>query len=221
LGVVARGGGGGGRTAEDAEIAEKRKKEDSGVDEWTASQPPAELPLTLPFFPSAISAFSAVLSLFLCRSSRIMRTIGPAASARNGSGGRTAMSMSLNELTGAIIGAAMKVHRTLGPGLLESAYRACLAYELEKMGLRVEREKPVPVVYDDVHLECGFRADMVVEGRVVVEAKAKQKLHPADHAQIISHLRLLGLPVGLLINFHEVVLKDGIKRVVNDYREEG
>ncbi|MCI0640980.1 MAG: GxxExxY protein [Gemmataceae bacterium] len=128
--------------------------------------------------------------------------------------------MTLNELTGIIIGAAIKVHKALGPGLLESAYQACLAYELQKLGLRVEREKPIPVIYEEVHMECGFRADLLVEGSVIVEAKAKQALLPVDEAQILSHLRLLQLQVGLLINFHVVVLKDGIKRVVNNYVEE-
>lgn len=128
--------------------------------------------------------------------------------------------MALNDLTSAIIGAAIKVHRTLGPGLLESAYRVCLAYELRKLGLRVEEEKPIPVIYEEVRLECDFRADLLVEGQVVVECKAKEKLHPVDKAQVASHLRLLNLQVGLLINFHELLLKDGIQRIVNNYREE-
>jgi GxxExxY protein len=128
--------------------------------------------------------------------------------------------MKLNEITSAVIGAAIKVHQKLGPGLLESAYKVCLAYELEKLGLSVQREKPIPVIYDDQKLDCGFRADMMVQGLVLVEAKAKQSLHPIDEAQLLSHLRLLNLQVGLLINFHVVVLKDGIKRIVNNYREE-
>ena len=127
--------------------------------------------------------------------------------------------MSINDITGAIIGAAIKVHQKLGPGLLESAYEACLEFELKKLGLRVERQKPVPVIYEEVHLDCGFRADLLVEGLVIVELKAKDKLHPIDEAQILSHLRLLNLQVGLLINFHEVLLKNGIKRMVNNYRE--
>jgi len=126
--------------------------------------------------------------------------------------------MNINQITEKIIGAAMKVHRSLGPGLLESAYEACLAYELERSGLRVERQKPVPVVYDEVKLECGFRADLLVENKVVVELKAKECLHPIDQAQLLSHLRLLNLQVGLLINFHVEVLKDGIKRMVNNYQ---
>jgi GxxExxY protein len=102
--------------------------------------------------------------------------------------------------------------------LLESAYEACLACELGKLGLRVERQKAVPLIYESVKLECGFRAD-VVEGRVVVELKCKEALHPVDEAQLLSHLRLLDIPVGLLINFHVVLLKDGLKRMVNNYRE--
>jgi GxxExxY protein len=122
-------------------------------------------------------------------------------------------------LTSQVIGAAIKVHRKLGPGLLESAYEACLAYELESLGLRVQRQRAVPLVYGTVKLECGFLADLVVEGRVVVEIKCKEALHPVDHAQLLSHLRLLDIQVGLLINFHVVQLKDGIKRVVNNYQE--
>jgi GxxExxY protein len=128
--------------------------------------------------------------------------------------------MTTNELTYAIIGAAMKVHRVLGPGLLESAYEACLAYELEKLGFRVERQRTAPVIYEEVKIDCGFRADLLVEGQVIVELKAKEKLHPIDAAQALSHLRLLKLPVGLQINFHAIDLKEGIKRIVNGYEEE-
>ena len=118
-----------------------------------------------------------------------------------------------------IIGAAIKIHRRLGPGLLESAYEACLAYELEKVGLYVQRQKAVPLVYEMVKLDCGFRADLVVNGEVVVEIKCKEALHPVDQAQLLSHLRLLNLHVGLLINFHVAFLKDGITRMVNNYQE--
>jgi len=121
------------------------------------------------------------------------------------------------DLSNEIIGAAIAVHRRLGPGLLESAYEACLAYELLRLGKRVERQKPVPVVYDGVKLDCGFRADLVVESGVVVELKCKEALHPVDDAQLLSHLRLLNISVGLLINFHVVLLKNGIKRLVNNY----
>ena len=129
--------------------------------------------------------------------------------------------MRSSDLTPEIINAAIKIHRRLGPGLLESAYEACIAHELQLAGMRVERQKPVPLFYDTVKLECGFRADLVVEGRVVVELKCKEALHPVDEAQLLSHLRLLNIPVGLLINFHVVLLKDGIRRMVNNYREDG
>ena len=127
--------------------------------------------------------------------------------------------MTINDLTQAIIGAAIEVHRRLGPGLLESAYRVCLAYELRKRGFEVVEEQPIPVVYDDVKLECGFRADLLVNRLVVVELKAKTAIHPVDQAQMLSHLRLMNLSVGLLINFHEVKLVDGVHRIVNKYRE--
>ena len=127
--------------------------------------------------------------------------------------------MEMNHLTQAIIGAAIEVHQRLGPGLLESAYRACLAYELRKRGFEVQEEVPVPVVYDEVKLECGFRADVIVNRQVVVELKAKTTIHPVDKAQTLSHLRLLGLQVGLLINFHEVKLVDGVHRIVNNFVE--
>lgn len=127
--------------------------------------------------------------------------------------------MHLSQITSDIIGAAIRIHRRLGPGLLESAYEACLAYELEGLGFRAQRQKPVPLVYEGVKLECGFRADLVVDGQVVVEIKCKEAVHPVDYAQLLSHLRLLDLEVGLLINFHVVLLKDGIKRIVNNYHE--
>lgn len=123
------------------------------------------------------------------------------------------------DITPQIIGAAIKVHRRLGPGLLESAYEACLAYELEKLGFRVQRQKAVPLVYEKVKLDCGFRADLVVDGQVIIELKCKETIHPVDQAQLLSHLRLLNLQVGLLINFHVVMLKDGIKRMANHYQE--
>lgn len=127
--------------------------------------------------------------------------------------------MQINDITQATIGAAIEVHRQLGPGLLESAYRVCLAYELRKCGFTVVEEQAIPVVYDALQLECGFRADLIVNSLVVVELKAKSALHPVDHEQILSHLRLMGLSVGLLINFHEVKLVDGVHRIVNKYRE--
>ena len=129
-------------------------------------------------------------------------------------------SLSINDVTGKILAAAIAVHRRVGPGLLESAYESCIAYELEKTGLRVVRQKAVPLIYDSVKLECGFRADLLVDDRVVVELKCKEEIHPVDKAQLLSHLRLLGLHVGLLINFHVTVLKDDVTRVVDGYRPE-
>ncbi|MFM8251457.1 MAG: GxxExxY protein [Planctomycetota bacterium] len=125
--------------------------------------------------------------------------------------------MNLNELSREIIGAAIEVHRRLGPGLLESAYRICLAFELKKRGFRVRMEIPIPVVYDDVKLECGFRSDMIVNEMIVAELKAKSNIHPVDEAQVLSHLRLLKMRLGLLINFHEVRLIDGVRRIINGY----
>jgi len=125
--------------------------------------------------------------------------------------------LDINELTHAIIGAAIEVHRQLGPGLLESAYRVCLAYELRKQGFEVEEEMPIPIVYDEVQFECGFRADLVVNSQVVVELKAKSVIHPIDKAQTLSHLRMMGLRFGLLMNFHEEKLVDGVHRIVNGY----
>jgi GxxExxY protein len=119
-----------------------------------------------------------------------------------------------NEISGAVVDAAMKIHSALGPGLLESAYAACLKHELIKRGLRVSCEVPLPVVYDGVRLDAGYRLDMVVEDTVVVELKAIEALAPIHQAQIISYLKLSGKPIGLLINFHSLHLKDGIKRFV-------
>ncbi len=119
-----------------------------------------------------------------------------------------------NKITEAIIGAAIRVHSALGPGLLESAYEICLAHEIDKGGLAVERQRPVPIIYDGVTLDCGFRADLVVEQSVVVELKAKSKIGPVDQAQLLSYLRLMNLKVGLIINFHVPMLRDGIKRMV-------
>src|SRR3989304_9511334 len=118
------------------------------------------------------------------------------------------------ELTHGIIGAAIEVHRLLGPGLLESAYEECLARELTLRGLQFERQKPIPVVYKDVKLECGYRIDLLVEGRIVVELKAVEALGPIHEASILTYLRLSGCSLGLLINFNVPVLKDGIRRYI-------
>jgi GxxExxY protein len=119
-----------------------------------------------------------------------------------------------NDISGAVVDAAMKIHSALGPGLLESAYAVCLKHELIKRGLKVASEVPLPVVYDGVRLEAGYRLDLVVEDTVVVELKAIEALAPIHQAQIISYLKLSGKPIGLLINFHSLHLKDGIKRFV-------
>jgi GxxExxY protein len=121
----------------------------------------------------------------------------------------------INSITQSIIGAAIEVHRTLGPGLLESAYEACLAFELMKRGLAIEAQKPLPLVYHDVKLECGYRIDLMVAGCVVVEIKSVEALAPIHEAQVISYLKLSGCKVGLLINFNVCVLKDGIRRFIN------
>ena len=121
----------------------------------------------------------------------------------------------MNKITGAIVDAAIKVHKVLGPGLLESAYEKCLEYELQKRGFRVKCQIDMPVVYDDIRLDLGYRIDMLVEDIVVVECKAVRELTPIDKAQILSYLKLNNFPVGLLINFHEELLKDGIQRFVN------
>ena len=123
----------------------------------------------------------------------------------------------LNQVTEQIIGAAIAVHRALGPGLLESAYEACLLYELTQQGLKVEAQKPLPVVYREVKLDCGYRLDLVVENAVVVELKSVDRLAPIHTAQLMSYLKLSGCKVGLLINFNEALLKNGIVRKVNDF----
>jgi GxxExxY protein len=121
----------------------------------------------------------------------------------------------VNHLTSQIIGAAVRVHRELGPGLLESAYAACLAMELRAGGLRMESQLAVPIVYHGVRLEIGYRIDILVEDRVVVEVKAVEALVPIHRAQVLTYLKLRHCPVGLLLNFNVPVLKDGIVRVVN------
>lgn len=121
----------------------------------------------------------------------------------------------VNEVTKAIIGAAIDIHRALGPGLLESTYEACLEYELLQRGLQVERQKPLPVVYRDVRLDCGYRVDLLVEDSVIVEVKSVERLLPIHEAQLLSYLRLSGHRIGLLMNFNTKVLKDGIRRFVD------
>ena len=129
------------------------------------------------------------------------------------------MGNSLNEITREIIGAAIAVHRELGPGLLESAYEACFAFELGDRGMSVERQKALPVKYRGVDLDCGYRIDLLVEKIVIVELKAVDKLLPIHEAQVLSYLKLSGCKIGLLINFNVKVLKNGIRRLVLDLKE--
>jgi GxxExxY protein len=125
----------------------------------------------------------------------------------------------LNAITQKVIGAAIEVHRVLGPGLLESSYEACLAFELAQKGLRVEPQKPLPLVYKQVKLDCGYRLDLLVDGAVIVEIKAVDGLAPIHEAQLMSYLKLSGCHVGLLINFNVKTLKDGLRRFVNNFPE--
>lgn len=118
------------------------------------------------------------------------------------------------ELTGAIIGAAIEVHRELGPGLLESAYEECLCRELELRDISFERQKPLPLEYKGLRLDWGYRMDLLVEGRVIVDTKCVEALAPIHQAQLLTYLRLAKVKVGLLINFNVVVLKEGVKRLV-------
>ncbi len=126
------------------------------------------------------------------------------------------MKNDINEITQAIIGAAIAVHKELGPGLLESTYEACLAYELTQRGLKIELQKALPVIYQEVNLDCGYRIDILVENHVIVELKAVERIVPIHEAQLLSYLKLSGCKVGLLINFNVKVLKNGIRRMVNN-----
>ena len=121
----------------------------------------------------------------------------------------------LDETTEKIIGSAIKLHQTLGPGLLESVYEMILARDLERSGLKVERQKPVSFEYDGLWFDDAFRVDLLIEGTVVVELKSVEKLAPVHSKQLLTYLRLLDLPVGLLLNFGAATLKDGLHRVVN------
>lgn len=125
----------------------------------------------------------------------------------------------MKEWTEKIIGAAIEVHKAIGPGLLESAYEECLGYEMGIRGLAYQRQVPLPVIYKEVTLDCGYRLDFLVEKAIVVELKAVESLQPIHHAQMLTYLRLGGWTVGLLINFNVPILKTGIKRVVLNYQD--
>jgi GxxExxY protein len=122
----------------------------------------------------------------------------------------------LNQISGEIVDSAIHVHSVLGPGLLESAYEACLTYELRERGLLVRTQVAVPVVYKGVRLEHGYRIDMLVEGSVVVELKTALGLHPVHESQLLTHLKLSHHRLGLLLNFYVPLMRDGIKRIVNN-----
>lgn len=124
--------------------------------------------------------------------------------------------MTENELSKIAFEAALKVHRQLGPGLLESAYQECLFYELRKSGLVVEKEKPLPLVYEDVKLEIGYRVDLIIERKLIIEIKAVEALNDVHLAQILTYLKLSNCKLGLLINFNVSLIKNGIRRVVNN-----
>ena len=125
--------------------------------------------------------------------------------------------MKLNELSGAIINAAMQVHSALGPGLLEESYKKCLAYELTQRGFQVATEVELPVVYKAVTVDLGYRIDLLVEATIIVELKAVQQLAPIHRAQLLAYLKLSRKPLGLLLNFNTLHLKDGIERLINTF----
>jgi len=119
-----------------------------------------------------------------------------------------------NELATEVIGSAIIVHRTLGPGLLESAYKECLFYELVKKGLFVEKEKPLPLIYGEIRLDCGYRLDLMVENKLIVEIKAVEGLNDIHLAQVLTYLKVSGCRLGLLMNFNVLRVKDGIRRII-------
>jgi len=125
--------------------------------------------------------------------------------------------MDINKLTGKIIGAAIEVHKQLGPGLLESTYEECLCYELRQKNVSFDRQKNLPIRYKEVRLDCGYRLDVLVEGTIILELKACDKIEDIHKAQLLTYLRLSGLKVGLILNFNVPIMKDGIVRVVNAF----
>jgi GxxExxY protein len=127
--------------------------------------------------------------------------------------------MTENELSNLIIREAIEIHKSLGPGLLESVYARCLCYRLMNLGLNVKWEHPIPVIYEEVNLECGYRADMIVENKVIIEVKAVDALNDIHKAQVLTYLKLSKIKLGLLINFNVTLLKNGIVRVVNGVEE--
>jgi len=120
--------------------------------------------------------------------------------------------MEINDLTGEIIGCVIEVHKYLGPGLLESTYEDCLVYEIHKKGFNVEKQKPVPVIYKEIKLECGYRLDLLVENEIIIEIKSVENIAPIHEAQILTYMRLARVNWGLLFNFNVTMLKNGIRR---------
>ena len=121
-----------------------------------------------------------------------------------------------NELSKIVIGEAIKVHSQLGPGLLESVYEECLSYKILKAGIYIERQKPIPLIFEEVRMECGFRCDILVESKLIIEIKSCEALNDIHLAQVLTYLKLSGVKLGLLMNFNVLKLKDGIRRVVNN-----
>jgi len=127
--------------------------------------------------------------------------------------------MEINQLSSQIIGAAIEVHKVLGPGLLESAYEKCLCHELRLRELTFDSQKPLPIVYKDKKLDCGYQMDLVVEDVIILELKSCEKIAPIHKAQLLTYLKLSGLKLGLLLNFNVPVMRDGIARMVNNLKE--
>ena len=127
--------------------------------------------------------------------------------------------MGINNLSSTIIGAAIEVHKALGPGLLESAYEECLCHELTLKDISFERQKPLPVEYKGTKLDCGYRLDIIVENTIILELKSCEKVEPIHKAQLLTYLKLSGLHLGLLLNFNMPVMRDGIVRVVNELKK--
>ncbi len=127
--------------------------------------------------------------------------------------------MDINKFSNRIIGAAIEVHKTLGPGLLESTYEQCLCHELNLRELSFERQKELPVVYKGIKLDCGYRLDIVVENAIILELKSCEKIEPIHKAQLLTYLKLSGISLGLVLNFNMAIMKDGIVRVVNEFKE--
>jgi GxxExxY protein len=127
--------------------------------------------------------------------------------------------MTEEEIIKIVLDEAFHVHKKIGPGMLESVYKTCLAYRLQKRGLLLETEKPVPVFFEEVKMDCGYRADILVEEQVIIETKSIEGIGPLQVAQVLTYLRFLGLRYGLILNFDVLLLKDGIRRVLNGYGE--